>query len=143
MKNLHIKKKSSFSKILSLLIAVVMLLTLPGFSTLADTDAGASSAADGTPAAAEEAAPALVGDADQAAEVPAVPDKYYRIYYSQIEQVSAADTSFSDVNAKWNSINDEGNVYVNVSGTVTQMSDTGLRLCQVFCVNRFPDQCYS
>ena len=39
----HMKKKSSFSKILSLLIAVVMLLTLPGLSTLADTDSTTNS----------------------------------------------------------------------------------------------------
>lgn len=128
MKNLHIKKKSSFSKILSLLIAVVMLLTLPGLSALADADAGASSVADSTPAAADTAAPALVGNADPAAEVPAVQDGYYRIYYSQIEQVNIADTSFSDANTKWNSINDKGNVYVNVNGKVAQMSDTGLTL---------------
>ncbi|MEE8827240.1 MAG: hypothetical protein SOH48_07975, partial [Eubacteriales bacterium] len=124
----HMKKKSSFSKILSLLIAVVMLLTLPGLSALADTDAGASSAADSTPAAADTAAPALAGNADPAAEVPAVQDGYYRIYYSQIEEVNATGTDFSDANKKWNGINKDGNVYVNVSGTVTQMSDTGLTL---------------
>ena len=138
MKNTHTKKKNSFSKILSLLIAVVMLLTLPGLSTLADTDSTTNSAAsstssdttdtaaDTTTAAAKSNTDTLVGSSDTS--VSAVADGYYRIYYSQIEQVSAADTSFSDVNAKWNSINDEGNVYVNVSGTVTQMSDTGLTL---------------
>ena len=123
----HMKKKSSISKILSLLIAVVMLLTLPGLSALADADAGASSVADGTPAAADTAAPTLVGDADQAAGVTAVQNGYYRIYYSQIERVSAAGDFPNDT---WNGINDGGNVYVHVSdtNTVAQMSDTGLTL---------------
>ncbi len=44
--------------------------------------------------------------------------------------MNATDTSFSDANAKWNSINTDGNVYVHVSdtNTVAQMSDTGLTL---------------
>lgn len=48
MKHTHMKKKSLFSTILSLLIAVIMLLTLPGFSTLADsaTDSTSSGTTD-------------------------------------------------------------------------------------------------
>jgi len=138
MKNTHTKKKNSFSKILSLLIAVVMLLTLPGLSTLADTDSTTNSAAssassdttdtaaDTTTAAAKSNTDTLVGSSDTS--VSAVADGCYRIYYSQIEQVNAAGTDFSDANAKWNSINEGGNVYVNVSGKVTRMSDTGLTL---------------
>lgn len=148
MKNLHIKKKSSFSKILSLLIAVVMLLTLPGLSTLADTDSTTNSAAssassdatdtaaDTTTAAAKSNTDTLVGSSDTS--VSAVADGYYRIYYSQIETVShtgsTGSTDFSSANTAWNKINANGNVYVNVGGTQTtsgkvyQMKDTGLTL---------------
>lgn len=145
MKNLHIKKKSSFSKILSLLIAVVMLLTLPGFSTLADTDSTTNStassassdtadtAADTTTAAAKSNTDTLVGSSDTS--VSAVADGYYRIYYSQIETVShTGSVDFSSANTAWNNINANGNVYINVGGTDTasgsvyQMSDTGLKL---------------
>ena len=144
MKNTHTKKKNSFSKILSLLIAVVMLLTLPGLSTLADTDSTTNSAAsstssdttdtaaDTTTAAAKSNTDTLVGSSDTS--VSAVADGCYRIYYSQIEQVNAPGTDFSGANAKWNSINGDGNVYINVGGTDTasgsvyQMSDTGLTL---------------
>lgn len=142
MKNLHIKKKSSFSKILSLLIAVVMLLTLPGFSTLADTDSttnstassASSDTADTTAAAAKSNTnTALVGSSDTT--VSAVADGYYRIYYSQIETVNHTGSSdFSAANTAWNNINANGNVYINVGGTDTtsgsvyQMSDTGLKL---------------
>lgn len=148
MKNTHTKKKNSFSKILSLLIAVVMLLTLPGFSTLADTDSTTNStassassdatdtAADTTTAAAKSNTDTLVGSSDTS--VSAVADGYYRIYYSQIETVShtgsTGSTDFSSANTAWNKINANGNVYINVGGTDTasgrvyQMSDTGLTL---------------
>ena len=145
MKNLHIKKKSSFSKILSLLIAVVMLLTLPGLSTLADTDSTTNSAASSTSsdttdtaadtttaAAKSNTNTALVGSSNTT--VSAVADGYYRIYYSQIETVNHSASGFTDANTKWNGINSNGNVYINVggtdnsSGTVYPMSDTGLTL---------------
>ena len=143
----HMKKKSSFSKILSLLIAVVMLLTLPGFSTLADTDSTTNSAAsstssdttdtaaDTTTAAAKSNTDTLVGSSDTS--VSAVADGCYRIYYSQIETVShtgSGSIDFSSANTAWNNINANGNVYINVGGTDTtsgsvyQMSDTGLKL---------------
>ncbi|MGN0254413.1 MAG: Ig domain-containing protein, partial [Chordicoccus sp.] len=141
MKNIHTKKKSSFSKILSLLIAVVMLLTLPGFSTLADTDStmnstassASSDTAETTAAAAKSNTnTALVGSSNTT--VSAVADGYYRIYYSQIETVDHLASGFTDANTKWNNINSNGNVYVNVGGTQTtsgsvyQMKDTGLTL---------------
>lgn len=147
MKNTHTKKKNSFSKILSLLIAVVMLLTLPGLSTLADTDSTTNSAAsstssdttdtaaDTTTAAAKSNTDTLVGSSDTS--VSAVADGHYRIYYSQIETVShtgSGSTDFSSANTAWNNINANGNVYINVGGTDTtsgsvyQMSDTGLTL---------------
>ncbi|MGN0275494.1 MAG: Ig-like domain-containing protein [Chordicoccus sp.] len=147
MKNIHMKKKNSFSKILSLLIAVVMLLTLPGFSTLADTDSTTSSTAssaseDTTDVATADTAAAaaksnanstLVGSSDTS--VSAVADESYRIYYSQIETVNHTGSSdFSAANTAWNNINSNGKVYINVggtdktSGTVAQMSDTGLTL---------------
>ncbi len=141
----HMKKKSSFSKILSLLIAVVMLLTLPGLSTLADTDSTTNSAAsstssntadtaaDTTTAAAKSNTDTLVGSSDTS--VSAVADGCYRIYYSQIETVShTGSTDFSSADTAWNNINAKGNVYINVGGTDTasgsvyQMSDTGLTL---------------
>lgn len=137
MKNTHTKKKNSFSKILSLLIAVVMLLTLPGFSTLADTDSttnstassASSDTADTTAAAAKSNTnTALVGSSDTTVSA-------YRIYYSQIETVNHTGSSdFSAANTAWNNINANGNVYINVggtdnsSGTVYPMSDTGLTL---------------
>lgn len=145
MKNTHTKKKNSFSKILSLLIAVVMLLTLPGLSTLADTDSTTNSAAsstssdttdtaaDTTTAAAKSNTDTLVGSSNTT--VSAVADGYYRIYYSQIETVNhTGKDDFTAANTKWNSINANGNVYINVGGTdktsgsVYQMSDTGLTL---------------
>ena len=141
----HMKKKSSFSKILSLLIAVVMLLTLPGLSTLADTDSTTNSAASSTSsdttdtaadtttaAAKSNTNTALVGSSNTT--VSAVADGYYRIYYSQIETVNHSASGFTDANTKWNDINSNGNVYINVggtdnsSGTVYPMSDTGLTL---------------
>ena len=141
----HMKKKSSFSKILSLLIAVVMLLTLPGLSTLADTDSTTNSAASSTSsdttdtaadtttaAAKSNTNTALVGSSNTT--VSAVADGYYRIYYSQIETVNHSASGFTDANTKWNNINSNGNVYINVggtdnsSGTVYPMSDTGLTL---------------
>ena len=146
MKNTHTKKKNSFSKILSLLIAVVMLLTLPGLSTLADTDSTTNSAASSTSsdttdtaadtttaAAKSNTNTALVGSSNTT--VSAVADGYYRIYYSQIETVNhTGKDDFTAANTKWNSINANGNVYINVGGTdktsgsVYQMSDTGLTL---------------
>ncbi len=145
MKNTHTKKKNSFSKILSLLIAVVMLLTLPGLSTLADTDSTTNSAASSTSsdttdtaadtttaAAKSNTNTALVGSSNTT--VSAVADGYYRIYYSQIETVNHSASGFTDANTKWNNINSNGNVYINVggtdnsSGTVYPMSDTGLTL---------------
>lgn len=145
MKNTHTKKKNSFSKILSLLIAVVMLLTLPGLSTLADTDSTTNSAASSTSsdttdtaadtttaAAKSNTNTALVGSSNTT--VSAVADGYYRIYYSQIETVNHSASGFTDANTKWNGINSNGNVYINVggtdnsSGTVYPMSDTGLTL---------------
>lgn len=145
MKNTHTKKKNSFSKILSLLIAVVMLLTLPGLSTLADTDSTTNSAASSassdttdtaadttTAAAKSNTNTALVGSSNTT--VSAVADGYYRIYYSQIETVNHSASGFTDANTKWNNINSNGNVYINVggtdnsSGTVYPMSDTGLTL---------------
>lgn len=146
MKNTHTKKKNSFSKILSLLIAVVMLLTLPGLSTLADTDSTTNSAASSTSsdttdtaadtttaAAKSNTNTALVGSSNTT--VSAVADGYYRIYYSQIETVNHTGSSdFSAANTAWNNINANGNVYINVGGTdktsgsVYRMSDTGLTL---------------
>lgn len=142
MKNIHMKKKSSFSKILSLLIAVVMLLTLPGFSTLADTDSTTSSTASSassdtadttTAAAKSNTNTTLVGSSNTT--VSAVANGCYRIYYSQIETVNHTGSSdFSAANTAWNNINATGNVYINVGGTDTtsgsvyQMSDTGLTL---------------
>ena len=145
MKNTHTKKKNSFSKILSLLIAVVMLLTLPGLSTLADTDSTTNSAASSTSsdttdtaadtttaAAKSNTNTALVGSSNTT--VSAVTNGYYRIYYSQIETVNHLASGFTDANTKWNDINSNGNVYINVggtdnsSGTVYPMSDTGLTL---------------
>lgn len=141
MKNTHTKKKNSFSKILSLLIAVVMLLTLPGLSTLADTDSTTNSAASSTSsdttdtaadtttaAAKSNTNTALVGSSNTTVSA-------YRIYYSQIETVNHTGSSdFSAANTAWNNINANGNVYINVGGTdktsgsVYQMSDTGLTL---------------
>lgn len=135
MKHTHMKKKSLFSTVLSLLIAVIMLLTLPGFSTLADTDSAAdsvsssaSSDAADEAASANTAAAALVGSSDTS--VSPVENGYYRIYYSQTVKVdhSSAKTDFTDANSEWNSINEKGNVYVNVDGTVSRMNDTDLTL---------------